>query len=150
MPLNETYQQQTILETPYLYIEKEGPFMTNAPLAWQELWKYIPQLSQYGIQSMFSRFILYPSSLYRACIALDTIPDSLPKELSIDSMPTGDYLVFTLTGSYEQLPTACGRVDEIVEESSFSPRKTWHMERYIGDPHTTPTDKLITEICIPI
>lgn len=150
MPLHETPEKRTFDATPYVYIEKEGPFMKTAPQAWADLRSFFPYLAEYGITGAFSRFILYPSPRYRACVSLTTLPTDLPEILGVDEYSKSTYMVYTLTGSYFQLPEACQRVDELIQLAQLTPKKAYHMERYVNDPDTTPEAELITEICIPI
>jgi hypothetical protein len=43
-------------------------------------------------------------------------PKNLPKEMDYAYFKSGKYSRFILTGPYSDLPEACGRVFEIVEE----------------------------------
>ena len=57
---------------------------------------------------------------------------------------------FVLTGSYSNLPQASGRVFEIVAEKKIQLRDDFCIENYTNDPRTTPEDKLVTEILLPV
>src|ERR1035438_1928762 len=61
-------------ESHYVFIEKVGPFPTNAPQAWQELHKLIPELvKEYAITGYFSLYKVEPQ-IYRAGVSLAVKP----------------------------------------------------------------------------
>ncbi len=87
--------------------------------------------------------------IYRAGVALATAPRDLPEGLAHEKFPGGKYSRFVLTGSFSNLPEACGRVFQIVAETKIPLRDDFGIENYVSDPHTTPEDQLITEILVP-
>jgi predicted transcriptional regulator YdeE len=137
-------------ESHYVFIEKVGPFPTNAPQAWQELHKLIPELvKEYAITGYFSLYKVEPQ-IYRAGVSLAVKPTELPQGLTYEKFQGGKYGKFTLTGPYSNLPAACGRVFQIVSESKISVRDDFNIENYVNDPRITPEDQLITEIMFPL
>jgi DNA gyrase inhibitor GyrI len=147
--LNEQYEAITWPETHYVYIEKVGPFQETAPQAWQGLHALKEELSKHNqITGAFSQYKV-ESQIYRAGFSIVEAPKDLPKGLEYTLFEGGSYSRFVLTGSYYQLPQACGRVFEIVRANSLQAPGRFCLEHYANDPSSTPEDQLITEILIP-
>jgi len=137
-------------ETHYIFVERTGPFQISAPQAWQELHKLIPALSEHNqITGYFSLYKVEPQ-IYRAGVSVAAKPESLPAQLAYERFHGGKYGRFTLTGSYTNLPEACGRVFQIVSNSKLPVRDDYNIENYVNDPRITPEEQLITEIMFPI
>lgn len=136
-------------EKQYVFVEKVGPFMTNAPQAWQELHKLIPAIAEHN--SITGYFSLYnvEKQIYRAGVSVASEPKDLPGELKHEKFKGGKYGRFILTGPYSQLPEASGRAFEIVREKRIPVRDGYNIENYVNDPRTTPEEQLITEIMFP-
>jgi effector-binding domain-containing protein len=136
-------------ETDYVFVEKVGPFMQNAPQAWLEAHKLAPALTEHNqITGYMSLYKMGPQ-VYRAGFALDRPPKDLPEGLAYERFPGGKYSRFVLTGSYSQLPAASGAVWNAVAEKKIAVRDDFAIENYINDPRQTPEDELITEILVP-
>jgi predicted transcriptional regulator YdeE len=150
LPLTTTPETTLLPEKHYVFIEKVGPFMTNAPQAWQDVHKLIPELvKQYTITGYFSLYKV-ESQIYRAGVSLEGKPDDLPMGLTYEKFPGGKYAKFTLTGSYSNLAAACGRAFQIAQGSKLPLRDDFNVENYVNDPRITPEDQLITEIMFPV
>jgi DNA gyrase inhibitor GyrI len=150
--MNLTSEPDTIFwtPTPYIYLEKIGPFQETAMAAWKELTAFIPALEPYNdINKYFSLYKTKPTQVYRAAVGVSDPPLDLPKGLAYGLFGGGNYLRFVLTGSYSQLPQACGRVFEMVAARKIPLRDDYCIEHYVNSPKTTPEDKLITEILLP-
>jgi len=134
----------------YIYLEKIGPFMTNAPQAWQELHKLLPEIAQH--ETITGYFSLYCAEreIYRAGISVAAKPANVPDGLAYEELSGGKYGRFILTGSYSQLGEATGRAFKIVEEIQLPRRADYNIENYVNDPRVTPEDELITEILFPL
>jgi predicted transcriptional regulator YdeE len=136
-------------ETHYVFVEKVGPFMQNAPQAWQDAHKLLPALLAHNqIVGYMSLYKMGPQ-IYRAGFALAQPPKNLPEGLAYERFPGGKYSRFVLTGSYSQLPAATGTAWNIVAEEKIAVRDDYAIENYINDPRQTPEDQLITEILVP-
>jgi len=136
-------------ETHFVFLERVGPFMKNAPQAWQDLHALKHYISESN--NIIGGLAMYKMSpdTYRAGFSVAAPAKGLPRELSYEKFPGGKYSRFTLTGSYSNLPQASGRVWEIVSKSDLMLRADWAIENYLNDPMATPEDKLITEILVP-
>ncbi len=149
MSLNETPETVNWPPTHYVFVEKVGPFMANAPQAWQDLHKLLPQIAEGNeVTGHMSLYKVGPK-VYRAGVSVAAPPTKLPEGLKYEEFRGGKYSRFELTGSYGQLPQASGRVFEIVAETKLKVRDDYNIENYVNDPRTTPEDKLLTQILIP-
>jgi len=136
-------------ETHYVFIEKIGPFQTNAPQSWQELHKLTAAIAAHNTITGYFSLYSMPKQIYRAGVSLAAAPEDLPSGLQYELFPGGKYIRFVLTGPYSQLPEASGRVFGVVAEKKIPLRDDYNIENYVNDPGTTPEDKLITEIMFP-
>ena len=102
-------------ETYYVFVEKVGPFMQNAPVAWGEAHKLAPALLEHNKIVGYMSLYKMTTSTYRAGFALEAPPSELPKGLSYEKFEGGRYAKFVLTGPYSQLGPATGRVMEMVK-----------------------------------
>lgn len=136
-------------ETHYVFIEKAGPFMQNAPAAWQELHSHTAAIAENNqITKYFSLYRMGPDT-YRAGVGVSAPPVQLPEGLRYEQASGGKYCRFVLTGPYSGLPEASGRAWKIAEEKKIELRDGFAVENYVNDPRGTPEDELITEILIP-
>lgn len=137
-------------ETHSVFVEKIGPFQQNAPQAWQEAHQLIPAVA--GHNTITGYFSLYKvgAQIYRAGVSLAAPPVDLPAGMAYEKFSGGKYGRFVLTGSYSNLPEACGRVHDIVANKRIPLRDDWNIENYVNDPRVTPEDQLITEILFPM
>jgi len=150
MNLTETPDTVQWPEIHYVFVEGIGPFQETAPVAWQTLHKSVDQIASQGkINGFLSLYKMEPNMIYRAGVALDKKPVSIPSGFKYEMFVGGKYSRFVLTGSYSQLPEACGRVFEIVKKTNLPVDNNYFIENYVNDPRVTPEEKLITEILIP-
>lgn len=151
MGLNEKHDSLNFPAAHYVYIEKIGPFQETAPKAWQELHQVKDAIAKEGgrITNVFSMY--KPElQLYRAGFAVSEKPaGTLPPPVKYTYFEGGPYIRFVLTGSYMQLPKACGRVFDIVKKEHLETSDNFYLEHYVNDPYTTAEADLKTEILIP-
>lgn len=136
-------------QTNYVYVEKIGPFQTNAPQAWQNLHQYVPAIAEHNQITGFISLYKVGPNIYRAGVSLAAPPAKLPPEVSSMEFKGGKYRRFVLTGPYSDLPRASGRVMEIASAAKFPLRDDYFIENYLNDPKATPEDQLITQILVP-
>jgi|GEM_PF-347179 DNA gyrase inhibitor len=148
--LNENPEVRTFPAMHYVYVEKIGPFMETAKGTWGEFQKSAKEIaSKNKMTGAMALYKMQPQMLYRAGASLEAKPASLPAGFQYTHFEGGKYTVFTLKGSYAQLPVVMGRVMELVKEKNIQVSDNFFIENYANDPATTPEDQLITEIMIP-
>lgn len=149
MPLNETFAKKQVADFHYIFIEKIGPFQKTAPAAWQEFHRQMPAIMKsVQIAGVMALYRVGDEMIYRAGAALASKLTQLPDGFRYEKISGGPYNSFMLTGSYSQLPEACGRVFEIIETKKLPCRSAFNIESYLNDPATTPENELRTEILI--
>jgi predicted transcriptional regulator YdeE len=149
--MNLTLEPEVVTwpETHYAYVEAIGPFMQNAPGAWQKAHTFLPALSEHHqITGYMSLYKMGPQ-VYRAGFALAAAPKELPAGLTYQKFPGGKYSRFVLTGPYSLLGQATGQAWNQVAEKNIPVRDDFAIENYVNDPRQTPEDQLITEILVP-
>lgn len=149
MNLNEHPEIVNWPETHYVFVEKTGPFMENAPAAWQKAHTFVPALSEKNRITKYMSLYKMEPKIYRAGFALEGSPQGLPDGLAYERFPGGKYIRFVLTGPYTDLPVASGRAWATVAEKKIQLRDDFAIENYLNDPRVTPAEQLVTEILIP-
>lgn len=159
MKINLT-EKPEIVQQPsqlYLYLEKTGPFMVQAPKAWQEFWEISQPLTKtLSITGMAGLSKIDESRqgddrfTYQAGVFVGVAPASVPKGLSLRTTPGGKYVRFMLTGPYHQLAHAYPQIFSILEREKISMREEFCAEIYLNTPEDTQEENLKTEILIPI
>ena len=149
MKLTQEPEVVTWPETHYVFVEKIGPFQNTAPQAWNEVHPLVARISENNKVTGYMSLYKIGPKIYRAGLALAAEPKNLTENLRYEKFKGGKYSRFVLTGSYANLPEACGRVFEIVAEKKIQMRDDYSIENYKNDPRTTPEDQIVTEILIP-
>ncbi len=139
-------------ESHYVFIEKVGSFQKTAPQAWNSLHKLVSKISEENkITGFMSLYKFKPKMTYRAGVTVAAKPKILPKGVKYEKFKGGKYARFVLTGSYSDLPEACGIIfNQIVPAEKIKMRNGWCLENYVNDPRVIPEKKLITQILIPV
>ncbi len=149
MSLTQVPDIVTWPETHYVFIEKVGPFQNTAAQAWKDLHQLVPGISEHNKITGYMSLYKVEPKIYRAGVSLAAGPRNLPEGLQYTKFKGGKCSRFVLTGPYSDLPEACGRVFEIVSETTIPLRDDYCIENYVNDPRTTPEQQLVTEILIP-
>ncbi len=150
MSLNEIPDAVQWPETHYVFLEKVGPFLQNAPAAWGEVHELVPAVAEHNQITGYMSLYKVGPQVYRAGVAVATAPIHLPDGLQYEKFPGGKYTRFILTGSYAQLAQACGRAFELAGQLALPLRDGFNIENYVNDPRVTPEDQLVTELLFPI
>jgi len=142
--------------THYVFLEKRGPFAEVAPPLWEQLQPLIPQLGPgqarefLGVSGIDKSRAGEDAMIYQAGVSVATEPAKLPGGLQHRAIPKGNYARFVLTGPYTQIWPAFDRVFKTLAEKKVELRPEFCIENYVNDPRTTPEEKLLTEILVPV
>ena len=150
MNLTETPEIISWPETHYVFVERVGPFMTNAPEAWGQAHGHLAALMESSRIQGYMSLYKPEAQVYRAGFAVESAPESVPDGLRYEHFQGGKYARFVLTGPYNHLPEATGKVFEHVAQQKIPIRDAFFIENYVNDPKETPEDKLVTELLIPV
>ena len=136
-------------ETQYVFVEKQGPFSTNAARAWTELHKLASAIAEHNTITGYLSLYRMGPKIYRAGVSVAEVPEELPAGVAYERFAGGKYARFVLGGSYAQLGPATGLVAEAVLQRGLRMRDEYYIEHYVNDPRVTPEDQLITHILFP-
>lgn len=152
MPLEKKHKKVKWPEHHYVFVEKLGPFMKTASVAWGKLHAAVPKIAaQVEVTKYMALYKIEGKKMtYRAGVVTTQKPKKLPRGFKHSKLKGGNYRQFVVTGAYAQLPELSGRVWEIVAEEKLKMRKDFAIENYVNDPLSTKEEELITEILIPV
>ena len=105
-------------KTHYVFVERVGPFQTNAPEAWKNLHTVVSGIAAHNQITKYMSLYKIGPKVYRAGVALAAPPVKLPEGLDTTEFSGGKYSRFVLTGPYSDLGRASGRVIEIISRPS--------------------------------
>ncbi len=112
-------------------------------------------LEKRGIKPAGSPLTIYTATddtgfSFQAAVPIDAAPDDPPKgDIAVGKSPTGKALKFTHRGSYDSMDTTYEAITNYLDEKQLD-AKDLFIEEYRTDPVTTPEDKLIIDVFVPI
>jgi effector-binding domain-containing protein len=150
--VNLTLEPEVVVwpKTHFVYVERVGPFLENAPQAWQSLHQLLAGIAEHNKITGYMSLYKGGPQIYRAGVSLASGAEMLPEGVAYDEFAGGSYRGFVLRGPYTDLPEASGRVFELVAEKGVVLRDDYCIENYVNDPRTTPEDQLVTHILLPV
>ena len=87
---------------------------------------------------------------FQAAVPIESAPADPPKgDLAIGKSPAGKALKFTHRGSYDSMDTTYEAITNHLDEKQLD-AKDLFIEEYRTDPVTTPEDKLVIDVYVPI
>ncbi|HEX2584568.1 MAG TPA: GyrI-like domain-containing protein [Steroidobacteraceae bacterium] len=159
MKINLTQQPEIIQvqARPYLYLEKIGPFMVQAPKAWEEFSAIVEPLKNtlpIAVMAGLSKIDVSKQGdeqfIYQAGLFLKEVIAEVPKGLKVRISPAGKYARFVLTGGYHQLPGSYPVIFSILAKENIAEREEFCAEIYLNTPETASEENLKTEILVPV
>jgi len=87
---------------------------------------------------------------FEAALPLEEEPKNAPKgDLTIGKSPDGRALKFVHRGSYDAMDATYDAITNYLDEKKLD-AKDLFIEQYVSDPLTTPQDKLVIDIFVPV
>ncbi|MEO8894257.1 MAG: GyrI-like domain-containing protein [Rhizomicrobium sp.] len=87
---------------------------------------------------------------FQAAIPIAEAPADPPKgDIAVGKSPTGKALKFTHRGSYDSMDTTYEAITNFLDEKQLD-AKDLFIEEYQTDPVTTPEDKLVIDVYVPV
>ncbi|MGC2638395.1 MAG: TetR family transcriptional regulator [Acidobacteriaceae bacterium] len=133
----------------YVFVERVGSIPQNAPQAWTELHRLVPEIAQHNPITGYMSLYRMEEGVYQAGVRVAEKPQHLPEGVRYEKYAGGKFHRFVLTGPYSQLGPATGLAVRRVREQKLPLRDDYNIENYVTDPRVTPEDQLITEILFP-
>ena len=138
------------------FVRHVGPYQ-ECGIAWEKLTSFAarqglltPEALRIGIGHDSPDVTPAAELRYDACL---TVHDQFQPtgEIGVQELAGGEYAVVAHRGPYAGLPDAYRWIfGEWLRTSGRTLRSDPFYEVYVSDPHTTPPDDLITEICLPL
>lgn len=141
-----------------IYIQLTGEYASlDFCGAWNKLWNYVKEndLFSEGMEHLCFYYDdprITESNKLRTDVCLTIHKQALAKgEVGAKQIGGGRYAVFHYVGAYENL----GQVYDTIfrswlPDSGYKMRDTPVYEKYLNNPNNTPSDKLETEIYVPV
>jgi effector-binding domain-containing protein len=87
---------------------------------------------------------------FEAALPLEEEPKNAPKgDLTVGKSPDGRALKFVHRGSYDAMDATYDAITNYLDEKKLD-AKDLFIEQYVSDPLTTPQDKLVIDIFVPV
>jgi effector-binding domain-containing protein len=87
---------------------------------------------------------------FQAAIPIEEAPADPPKgDIAIGKSPAGKALKFTHRGSYDSMDTTYEAITNFLDEKQLD-AKDLFIEEYQTDPVSTPEDKLVIDVYVPV
>jgi effector-binding domain-containing protein len=87
---------------------------------------------------------------FQAAIPIEKAPESLPKgDIEVGQAPAGKMLKFIHRGAYDGMDTTYEAITNYLDTKQLEAQDTF-IEEYVTDPLTTPEDKLVIQVLVPV
>lgn len=112
-------------------------------------------LAKAGVQEAGRPMTIYTSTddagfTFQAAIPVAELPKDPPRgDLAAGALPEGKALTFTHRGSFDSMDTTYEAITNHLDERQLDARDLF-IEEYLTDPTTTPSDKLVVHVIVPI
>jgi effector-binding domain-containing protein len=112
-------------------------------------------LSKAGLKPSGSPMTIYTATdddgfQFQAAVPIAEEPKDPPKgDLSVGKTPEGRAYKFVHRGSYDSMDTTYEAITNFLDEKGIDAKELF-VEQYLTDPLTTPEDRLVVEIYVPI
>jgi effector-binding domain-containing protein len=112
-------------------------------------------LQKQGIAAAGAPMVIYTSTddsgfQFQAAVPIAEAPASPPQgDIKVGKSPAGRALKFIHQGPYDAMDTTYEAITNYLDEKNLE-AKDLFIEQYVTDPITTPEDKLVIEVYVPI
>ncbi|MFY9827207.1 MAG: GyrI-like domain-containing protein [Rhodoplanes sp.] len=86
---------------------------------------------------------------FRAAVPVAAPPANLPEGMAAAKSPSGKALKYVHRGTYDTLDGTYERITNQLDDKGLEAQDVF-VETYLTDPRTTPDDKLVIEVYVPI
>lgn len=112
-------------------------------------------LDKQSIKPIGSAMTIYLSTddtgfQFQAGVPIAEAPKEAPKgDISVATSPEGKALKFIHRGSYDSMDSTYEAITNYLDEKKLE-AKDLFVEQYVTDPRSTPEDKLVVEVYVPL
>ena len=154
-PIDPFGQEVTLAERPIVYAAGTGEW-DSAVETLKESFKTVQDyLDKAGLKASGPAMTIYTamddvSFNFQAAIPLAAPPESKPpRAISVGTSPAGKMIKFVHRGSFEAMAQTYDTISHYVDEKQIATKELL-IEEYAADLLTTPADKLVINIFVPL
>ncbi|HVV63466.1 MAG TPA: GyrI-like domain-containing protein [Pseudolabrys sp.] len=148
-------EQVTLPEKTIIYVKGQSTW-DNAFATLVESFKLLKQyLDKQGIKPAGPAMTIYTQTddtgfKFNAALPIATTPKDPPRgDIAIGSAPTGKALKFVHRGPYDAMDSTYEAITNYLDDKRLD-AKDLFVEEYVTDPTTTPSDKLVINVYVPV
>ncbi len=154
-PTDAFGEEATLTERTIIYLKGSGTW-DNAYETLIDAFKSVYAfLDKQGIKRAGPSMTIYTSAddtgfQFQAAVPLAEDPKDLPRgDIEVGKTPSGRALKFVHRGSYDSMDTTYEAITNHLDEKRLEAQDLF-IEEYETDPVTTPEDKLVVTVFVPI
>lgn len=112
-------------------------------------------LNKQGIKPAGAALTIYTATddsgfQFQAAVPVEGAPANPPQgDIAVGKSPAGKAYKFVHRGSYDAMDSTYEAITNFLDEKSID-AKDLFVEQYVTDPLTTPEDKLVVEVYVPV
>ena len=148
-------QETTLTAKTVVYVAGSGTWDKAFGILLDAFKKVDAYLDKAGLKAAGPAMTIYTSTddkgfNFRAAVPLADPPKDPPGgDIAVGKSPEGRVLKFVHRGSYEELSQTYEAITNFLDEKSLD-AKDLLIEEYVTDPVTTPEDKLVVNVFVPL
>lgn len=147
-------QEVTLTEQPIVYVSGTAKWDTAFETIVDSFKKIYAFLEKEKIAPAGPPMTIYTSTDengfdFRAAVPVAAPLANLPEGMAAAKSPSGKALKYVHRGTYDSLDGTYERITNQLDDKGLEARDVF-VESYLTDPRTTPDDKLVIEVYVPI
>ena len=147
-------QEITLAEQPIVYLSGTAQWDTAFDTIIESFKKIYAFLEKEKVAPAGPPMTIYTSTDekgfdFRAAVPVAATPANLPDGMAAGKSPAGKALKYVHRGSYDSLDGTYERITNQLDDKGLEAQDVF-VESYLTDPRTTPDDKLVIEVYVPI
>lgn len=154
-PADPFGQEVTLDEKTIVYFSGQGAWDTAFEAILDGFKTVYGFLDKQGIKPTGAAMIIYTSTddagfRFQAAVPVAEAPVNPPKgDIAVGKSPSGKAFKFVHRGSYDSMDTTYEAITNFLDAKGIDAKELF-LEEYITNPITTPEDKLVIEIYVPM
>lgn len=147
-------QEVTLAEQPIVYLSGTAQWDTAFETIIDSFKKIYAFLEKEKVAPAGPPMTIYTSTDekgfdFRAAVPVAASPTNLPDGMAAGKSPAGKALKYVHRGTYDSLDGTYERITNQLDDKGLEAQDVF-VESYLTDPRTTPDDKLVIEVYVPI
>jgi len=148
-------EEVTLTAKPIVYVQGNGKWDTAYETLVTGFKSVRGYLDKAGIKPTGLPMTIYTQTddtgfQFQAAVPVAEAPKDPPKgDVSVGKAPEGKAYKFMHRGSYDSMDVTYEAITNFLDEKSIDAKELF-VEQYVTDPVSTPEDKLVVEIYVPV